>query len=242
MKRFIGILIFLTILLMGCESYEIHDGGVYYKNWNEARGTAEKLIEGADANSFTILDNDVYGKDLNKVFYKGKLIPGADPNTFEFIEGAYSKDKSRAYYYGDSIKGSSSKNFRIMDGSYSTDNKDVYLRTEPLNVCSVDDFEFLDVTEDKRFFTDWTTDGCHYFYAQYKIPSDEYDKIKVYPNGSGFATDGKYVYYCSRNLLYNRKGERILDTIDVATFEVDGIDCKDKYGCINVFHGRKNCD
>ncbi len=234
--------IFVSLFIYACKGYEVKDGQVYYKDWNEARGTLERVISEADAQTFEILGNDEYARDKNYVFYHGQIVSGADPGSFIPIEGLFAVDKDRAYYSGDSITGSSSQDFKVLGGSYSADYKDVYLKIKPMNVCSVKDFKFIEATDDKRFFTRWSTDGCHYFYMEYKVPSDDYEKIKIYPKGNGFSTDGTHIYYCGRNIMFNGEGERILDTVDLATFEVDGIDCRDKYGCINVFHGRKFCE
>jgi len=49
--------------------------------------------------------------------------------------------------------------------------------------------------------------------------------------------------YLKRNLKYNREGERILYIIDVVTFEViDFIDVRDKFGGINIYQGREDCE
>lgn len=240
--RILFYFIWISLFTYACKGYEVKDGLVYYTDWNEARGTRKVVISDADAETFEVLRDGEYARDRNYVFYHKKKIPGADPESFKPLEGLYAIDKFKGYYAGDSIIGSSSNEFKILEGGYSSDYKDVYLKTKSLNVCSVQDFKFIEATNDKRFFTRWSTDGCHYFYLDYKVPSEHYDNIKIYSNGDGFSTDGKQIYYCGRNLMFNRAGERILDTIDLATFEVEGINCRDKYGCINVFHGRKNCD
>lgn len=234
--------ILICLFTYACEGYEVKNGQVYYKDWNEAHGTRENIISKADAQTFEILGNEAYARDKNYVFYQGQIIHGADPESFEPLEGLFAIDKERAYYSGDSIEGASSRDFKVLERGYSADYKDIYLQRKPLHVCSVEGFKFIEATDDKRFFTRWSTDGCHYFYLEYKVPSEDYEKIKIYPKGEGFSTDGTYIYFCGRNIMFNKEGERILDTVDLATFEVDGIDCRDKFGCINVFHGRKFCE
>lgn len=36
--------------------------------------------------------------------------------------------------------------------------------------------------------------------------------------------------------------KKIAETSDIPSFTVTGyLECRDKYGCVNVFHGRENC-
>ncbi|MDR2231745.1 MAG: hypothetical protein LBE56_01330, partial [Tannerella sp.] len=73
----------------------------------------------------------------------------------------------------------------------------------------------------------------------YKVPSDDYDNLKIYPESGGITHDRFHAYYLDRNLNYDLKGNLLTDTIDIATFKVTGyLDCHDKFGTINVFRGR----
>lgn len=242
MKNTLTLLILFT-LTTSCVKYNIKDNGVYYIDWNEAKGKEEKLLKNADKNSFESLSNDYYGKDKNYVFYKGNKIAGADPKTFQLIEGGYAIDNNRAYYYGDSIDNSNSRGFEIIDKYYSKDHKNVYYTTNPLNVCSVKNFDFVYKDNSESKWARWTTDGCYYYMKNYKTPSKDYENIKLYKESPGISSDKKHVYYLNRNIYYNNESERILDTVDISSFKVTGyLECEDKFGCINIFYGRKNCN
>ena len=234
----------LFFFLVSCSgSYEVREEGVYYLNWNEARGNSEFLVEDADKNTFKELNDNLYGKDKNYVFYRGEKIEGAAPNSFKLLEDGYSMDDLRAYYYGDPIKNSTSKEFEIIDSYYSKDFQNVFYETESLNVCSVKGFKFLYSDNSENARERWTTDGCHYYIKSAKVPTKEYENLKIYKGSAGISSDNKYVYYYGRNIYYNQDGERILDTIDIKSFEViDYIKLRDKFGCINVFLGRKECE
>lgn len=241
MKNIIIISI-ITLLSISCATYDVRDDGVYYIDWNEGRGKGELFMKDADPKTFKPLKNNNYGKDKNLVFYKGNIILGADPTSFKLVKDGYAIDRDRAYYYGDSISNSNSSEFKIIDSYYSKDNKNVYYTTEPLNVCSVKDFNFVYKDNSESDWERWTTDGCHYYIKNYKVPSKDYKNIKLYKGSAGISSDKNYVYYYDRNIYYNKEGDRILDTIDINTFKVtDYINCEDKFGCINVFHGRENC-
>ena len=215
-KLFIRLfIIIISIIFVACNGYIVENGKVYYKSSNEAQGIVKRHLKNADASTFEILQNDDYARDKNFVFYQGNRVEGADPSTFEYVADLYAKDKNRAYYAGDSIESSSSNGFKIIDSYYSADNTDVYYTTKPLKVCSVSNF---------------------------KIPSNDYINVQYLKETAGFAKDKMWVYFLDRKINYNDSGKQIIDTVDVASFTVtDYIDCKDKYGCINVFHGREEC-
>lgn len=89
----------------------------------------------------------------------------------------------------------------------------------------------------------WATDGCFYYFNQHKIPSDDYKNVYLYRGSAGFAKDRRWVYFRNRKINFDQDGQRILDTADVETFEVRGyLDCRDKFGCINPYHGREQCE
>lgn len=229
----------VLICLIGCSDYNVKNDGVYFEAWNEAQGKTEILIIEADKETFEKIA-DGYGKDKSQVFYRGRLVPGADPQTFVVIQGGYAIDRNRIYYYGDSVAESSSTDFKMLDPYFSRDHKDVYYTTEPLRVKNLREFKFLSNNNlNKR----WSTDGSSYWFNSFMVPSVNYDAIILLDNDAGFSRDEENVYYLNRNLKYNLEGERILDTLDIATFEITGfIDCRDKFGCINIFHGRVECE
>lgn len=231
--------VFISLLITSCVKYEVRDEGVYYITWNEGSGKYEKFVPDADQESFSSLKKTGYGKDNKHVFYEGEIIPGADPKTFEFVKKGYTIDQKRAYYYGDSIAHSSSKNFEIINGYYSKDYQDIYYITYPLNVSSTEDFKFVFKDNSEHDWDRFTTDGMYYYINHYKIPSSDYENIILYKGSGGISSDSKNAYYQDRDIRF-RDGKRILDTLDIASFYVSGyLDCGDKFGAINVFHGRE---
>lgn len=240
MRIRIFITLFISLALTGCIGYEKDGDTVYYKSWNEGSGGHKNRLAGADPNTFKILKHDSYAKDRRQVYYKGELVKGADAETFESLGDFYARDKNRGYYGGDSIRSSKGSSFRVIDAYYSTDGVDVFYTTNRLGVCSAKDFRF--VYADEEDWKRWTTDGCFYFYKHYRVPSDDYKNIQLFKDGAGFAKDEKHVYFKGRIINYGEDGKKILDTVDVATFtETDYLDCRDKFGCINPYRGRKPC-
>ncbi len=196
-----------------------------------------------DPGTFEVLGNNDYGKDIKYVYYKGNPISGADPATFKFVSDLYATDKFRAYYAGDSIQSSSNNEFKIIDSYYSSNYKDIYYTTKPLHVCSTKEFTIYPNPNNESEYQRWATDGCYYYFMNYKIPSDDYKNVILFKGSAGFAKDKKWVYKMDRKINFDEDGNKILDTVDVATFSVKNyIDCKDKFGCINPYHGRQECE
>ena len=232
----------LFTLLTGCTGYVVEDDGVCYTYVDHNLKRVKKLLAGADPKTFEVLDNDDYGKDVNLVFYEGQQVLGADAGSFEFVGDLYAKDKFRAFYAGDSITSSNSHGFRIIDSYYSSDHKDAYCVTEPLHLCSPANFELIPLASGESGFGRWATDGCWYYFRHFKIPSEDYAKVELVRGSAGFAKDKNWVYHLDRKINF-RDSVQILDTVDAATFRVTNyIDCKDKFGRINPYHGREPCE
>ncbi len=243
MRRPYSLFIFILLTLSGCTGYTIENDGIFYTEVNEAQGSVKRHLKEADFKTFAVLENEDYGKDKKLVFYKGNRIKGADPATFSFIADLYAKDKYRAYYAGDSIELSTSSGFRIIDSYYSADDKDIFYTTKPLHVCNAKNFKIFENKEKQNLYERWATDGCYYYFTNFKIPSENYKDVQILKESAGFAKDKNYVYMLNRKLNFNEEGEKIIDTIDAATFTVTNyLDCKDKFGCINPYLGREECN
>ena len=231
----------LCAVLTGCADYVVEDEGVYYNYLDHNLKMVKRPLVGADPKTFEVLDNDDYGKDVNLVFFEGQQVLGADASSFEFVGDLYAKDKFRAFYAGDSIASSSSQGFRIIDSYYSADHKDAYCVTEPLHVCSPANFKLIALANGENDFGRWATDGCWYYYRHFKIPSDDHAHIELIRGSAGFAKDRNWVYFLDHRINF-MDSVQILDTVDAATFTVTNyLDCKDKFGCINPYHGREPC-
>lgn len=231
----------LFAVLSGCSAGYQNDGNaVYYVHWNEADGEIKNKLD-ADPKSFKVLKYSRYAKDKQTVYYEGKVVQDADAPTFEPIYEWFAKDKNRGYDEEHPIASSKGQTFSVIDGYYTTDGTNIFLDTLPLNVCSVRNFHFVFTDGNEDEWQRWTTDGCFYYYMNFKVPSDDYAHMKIYKNSGGFSKDRKYVYFFDHKLNYDEDGKKAIDTIDVASFEVKGyLECQDKWGPINPYHGRIN--
>ena len=241
-KNLFIILFILTIVSCNSE-YDVQDDKVYYKFWNFGLGGwNERIVENADKESFKTIASEeyLYGKDRFNVYYNNEHIPGADPNTFKPLDKGYALDAKRAYYFSDSIANSNPKQFEIIDREFSKNSQNVFYKTKPLNVCSVNDFTYV-FPDNDDVLGRWTTDGCFYYYNNYRVPSDDYENIVVYKGSHGISKDNKYVYQFDKNyfethkrtVFLKEKGIMVEDTIDVKTFIVENGRLKDKFGNID---------
>jgi hypothetical protein len=229
----------LVILASSCSTGYINEGdAVYYENWNEGSGQNKRKID-ANPKSFIGLHNKKYGKDDKFVFYEGEKIIGADAKTFELLNEVIGRDKNYGWYEKDTINNSYGPTMKAINYCYSTDGKDVFYMTKPLHMVEPKNFTFVKLKDDDKV---WTTDGKYYYYYSYKIPSDDYRNVKLYPNSGGLSKDKRWVYFLDHTLNYDIDGNKVVDTIDVESFNVTGfLECRDKYGCFNPYHGREQC-
>lgn len=248
MQRFIfivkniKILVFgvVTLAFLGCSTgYKNEVEAVYYEHWNEGTGQHKnKLV--ANPKTFQVLKFARYAKDDRSVFYEGDKLIGADAKTFEALGDYYARDKNFGWYGKEIIKTSNGKTFKVTNSYYSTDGQDYYYMTDPLKIASPKNFKFVHGEGD---YDCWTTDGKYYYFKNYRVPSNDYKNLKIYPKSGGISNDGNWVYFLDHKLNYDINGKWVVDTIDIATFKVTGyIECRDKYGCFNVYHGRCKCE
>ncbi len=74
-------------------------GGYYVRHLDTLYYWYTDPVIGADAATFTVLHADLVGsvaKDTQHVYYRNKIVAGADPDTFEFLPACVADD--RAYY------------------------------------------------------------------------------------------------------------------------------------------------
>lgn len=140
----------ITILLTGCSMYGYHQEGdqVYYYNELDYPSKSNFL---ADLESFKII-NDLYAKDKDYIFYKGKKIYGADVTSFELFKDGYGnlrfgKDNFSVYYEGKKIEDADPKTIQSVgqnNNLYLKDKKAVYIYGYKIIDADPQSFEVLD--------------------------------------------------------------------------------------------------
>ncbi|MES2203253.1 MAG: DKNYY domain-containing protein, partial [Patescibacteria group bacterium] len=68
-----------------------------------------------------------YGKDLNNVFWDGRIVKDADPKTFvTFVQYSFAKDKNHVYWRTGTIPSLDTSTFAPIDSTYVKDFNGVY--------------------------------------------------------------------------------------------------------------------
>ena len=94
----------------------------------------ERVVRGADPKSFQVLrqpaqapgpcanQRSEYGRDQRHVFYQWKVIPGADPETYTFLDQHYARDKTAIYSHAKRLS-TRLDHFQLLDGGYASDGQ-----------------------------------------------------------------------------------------------------------------------
>ena len=106
-----------------------------------------------------------YAKDNNDVYYEGKTVTGADPESFQTYPASYyqeyARDADDVYLDGEVIAGADPDNFTVLKrqpyegcapGNFGKDNTAVYYKTDVVNGANPDTFEaiFFDYGKDNN--------------------------------------------------------------------------------------------
>lgn len=187
----------LITLLSGCQAGYIVKNGEVVFSWPTENGRHGKTVQGADAASFEQLAEWEYGKDKRCVYWRGDLIAGADPQTFELLGHLYSRDRHQVFWQEKPIPGADRDTFVILDGPrlWSRDAGDVFFADEAIGVKDPKNFRVLDKTGASGGH--WATDGVAYYnVSQYKakgiLPSD-YATTRLL--NEAYAVDKRQAYF-----------------------------------------------
>lgn len=211
----------LGSLIFNTAPYEIKEGQVYYKTWNEAYGSQSTLVKEADANTFENL-KFYFGKDENFVFYKGRKLPEAHSASFEVISDVFSKDNRASYYETTKLSSRPQHFTALTEYGFSKDDKTVFWREEKVgDIGRNEQVSLIDSKENN----DYIQIGQK-VYFQYTYFGDNSNNDLMIVNDSHSKINGK-VYYMSG--LFN---EIIEIPADFDTFvKVNSVIARDQYTC-----------
>ncbi|NNJ71609.1 MAG: DKNYY domain-containing protein [Enterobacterales bacterium] len=244
-KIYLSLFIF-PFILMGCGQtigyHEVDNEMRYYHReepaWlPSAAGPTKTFTRLGAVNRSTFEVKGYIAKDDSNVWAFGEKIPGADPRSFELLEGQYQRDKNKAYYSGKVLQDLNSDFFEVIrldslyqDITYARSDDEVYFTNKPLNVSSAKNFEFIDG------YNVWGRDGFNYFMENQKIERGSYHEIEII-NGY-FLKDKSTVFSWDGETLSinegNGSGQPALDIESLEKTELTGMYLKDKYGYINL--------
>ncbi|MDO8517980.1 MAG: DKNYY domain-containing protein [bacterium] len=229
------------------ETFAIIDNSAYVKDKNaifvvlrNGAGRWVSRVDDADMSSF-VGAGWWFGKDINHVFFKGRVVVGADSSTFSAVgDRGYAKDKQHAFFE-DRILSDRPNSLRlILQESneslsfyhYATDGVQVFLNG--------DDIKGADPTTFGLPFGRAATlarDSHSIYFNGTKVDGADVESFAVLPmplyyQSRGYAKDSHHVYFSGYDFKSNPCANKlcVLETADPKTFVLDvtkGHDAKD---------------
>ena len=221
-----GVLVMgLLSFLFGCGDEKPGEKGGPWQQKQGAWYYRELPIEGADAKSFQVL-NDNYAKDNNDVYFgdtyrKGqeyylikhsrlRVLKGADPATFRYLDYDYSRDKSSVFYEGVAFPVKDVDTFELIDRAYARDRVTAYYHRRPIPGSDGSSFAVIDggySKDAKRIF--YSGVDPHGTDRSIALKGARPESFKVL--GGGYAADAAQVYYRGTLLTKDVASFRLLD-------------------------------
>ena len=178
-----------------------------------------------------------YARDAKHVFLRGRVLPGADPATFEVLEGAFARD-AKSVFLGDQVFCDDAPHFERVSINFVKNGHSVYrvqnngqaetVSEDVANFRQIRDDEWhsycVDSTQvfvngnlisgaDPQSFRvlggGYAGDAEHTFYFDKPMPEGT-DAATLTPLAGGYAKDRVHAYYLGK----------VLQGADAATFEI----------------------
>jgi hypothetical protein len=102
------------------------------------------VIQGADALTFEGLEPIQWGRDAYRVYHNGKMLRGADADTFTPQSAFFGKDNHYGFFENNFIPDSDPASFKVVAHLYAADQNYVYYRNEILLYADPSTFEPVD--------------------------------------------------------------------------------------------------
>ena len=217
----------LVVVFSSCNSdgeYVTRNGTICYSYWTFSFGTVYDELSQVDASTFESIE-DWLGRDKKHVYFKERLIHGANPATV----------KAKKY-------------------PLCCDNHDYFYKGKGLNVGNVKKFEVIDWNEDDMWAIDGTyayydsirIDSVDISSFKLQCYNTAVDKNHVYRYGHVLPLADPATYVEQWEGLYSRDKSHIwycgqlMEDVDYVTFVIDEQGPRDKNG--HFYHGERVTD
>lgn len=133
-----------------------------------------------------------YAKDKSRVFYKGEIIHGADPKSFELMEFEYSRDKNSIFARNKIITNKTSQFDYLNGAGYATDGAvsfyhDIVIKDKGFEVLGT--------------FSEYARSEARVFYMGEALNNVDSSSFEVVGFGDEYTKDKNHVYY--KNKIIN---------------------------------------
>ncbi|MCP4321782.1 MAG: hypothetical protein GY787_08010 [Alteromonadales bacterium] len=116
------------------KQYHVQEDKVIYVMGGNFFSIGGTEIEGADIASFEVIDES-YAKDINSIYYNGRVVKGGSPSSVEFVVSELSENGANSGYlisggkvfcFGEVIDGADPDSFSFILGAYAMDKDYIY--------------------------------------------------------------------------------------------------------------------
>lgn len=133
----------LLLALPGCEGYgRAEDGTVYYRESVGGGSTRRLPMPDADPDTFRTLRGK-YARDRQRVYYRSKVVEGAQPGFIRVLGDGYARDRTGVYCAGRRIEQADWRTFEVLNAIYARDRHHVHVCTATLDNVHLPSFHLL---------------------------------------------------------------------------------------------------
>ena len=222
---------FEIINISGSARQYLKDKNGIYSIIYSMDGDSDKLVlENLpyDPQTYEVI-NQLYSKDKNNIYFRGKKISGADKDTFEKIDKYnYSKDKNNIYYNDKKIEGADKNTFEltydfgsVVNGYYSKDKNNVYYENKKLKGIDVKTFKKISrlvdnfLIEDKNGFYIVEKDGSIAPIDGKEVDIENLSQLAIKTN---LYHDKDSMYFVKNHKLVKIKAAPKVDPYNLSTY------------------------
>ena len=217
----------LVAVMCSCNTngeYVNRNGTICYSYWTFSFGTVFNELPGVNPAEFKSVNNWL-GRDNKHVYFKEKLVKGADPATLEVKKYPLFYDKKDYYYMGTALGVANTKSFEVVkwndDDMWAVDGRYAYY--DSLKI------ENVDIPTFKIQTYNCATDRNHVY---------RYGKIMPLADPVTYVEDWNGLY--SRDKAHIWYSGTLLEDVDYETFVIDKKGARDKLG--HFYRGQRVTD
>ncbi len=195
-------LIVVLSLLNSCGTgYQRNGGDWVWKTNDEYNGVRSHVIVGIDQGSFKVLSNNNFAKDDYQVYFQGKKIKHASPQTFQCLTDdayGYAKDHQYVFFDNEVILNADPITFEILEFPYARDKNDIYCGTMPMKLVAEEVASFKVTTKEEwAKGTKYISTLAHFLesnpdYAWIANSNIEIEKVIVGSSATGSTTHKEF--------------------------------------------------
>ena len=153
LKMMLGVIVFFFIVFATglwwlirslSPGYEVTDGRVFFRSFDNMKWQVERVeVLNADPSGIRTIrgSGGLYGADENRVFFEGREIEEADPNSFQILDWRESFSRDAQHVFCDTRRISDdAENFVVLTRGYAKDSHHVYYAAKTVEDADPDTF------------------------------------------------------------------------------------------------------